>query len=31
MNNEDIIEKIFKMMEKYTQQIVEMKELNNLK
>ena len=30
-NNGDVIEKIFKMMEKFTQKIVEMKELNNLK
>ena len=29
--NETIMEKIFQMMEKFTQQIVEMKERNNLK
>ena len=29
--NEELIEKIFQMMEKISQQIVEMKELNNLK
>ena len=30
-NTGDVIEKIFKMMEKFTQQIVKMKEMNNLK
>ena len=30
-DNEEVIEKIFKMMEKFTQQIVKMKEMNNLK
>ena len=29
--NEELIEKIFQMMEKFTQQIVNMKEINNLK
>ena len=29
--NEDVIEKIFQMMEKYTHQIIEIKEINNLK
>ena len=29
--NTDVIEKIFQMMEKFTQQIVNMKEINNLK
>ena len=29
--NEEVIEKIFQMMEKFTQQIVEIKEINNLK
>ena len=30
-NNEEVIEKIFNMMEKFTQQIVKIKEMNNLK
>ena len=29
--NEEVIEKIFQMMEKFTKQIVEIKEVNNLK
>ena len=29
--NVEVIEKIFQMMEKFTQQIVNMKEMNNLK
>ena len=30
-DNEEVIEKIFKMMEKFTEQIMNMKEINNLK
>ena len=30
-DNEEVIEKIFQMMEKFTQQIVDIKEINNLK
>ena len=30
-NNEEVIERIFKLMEKLTEQIVEIKENNNLK
>ena len=29
--NEEVIEKIFQMMEKFTKQIMEIKEVNNLK